>query len=61
MIRRETPKNIEKFIKICDEFSINELNRGGFIPEYIDKNFLYFSHSSAIDKYVKEHGINVCR
>lgn len=59
MIRRETPKNIENFIKICDEFSINELNRGGFIPEYIDNNFLYFRHSLEIDEYIKKHNVKL--
>lgn len=59
MIRRETPKNIEEFVKICEEFSINELNRGGFLPEYIDKNFLYFRHSHELDKYIKTHNVKI--
>lgn len=59
MIRRETPKNIENFIKINDEISINLLNQGGFFADYIDQNFLYFRRLSDILEYIKKYDIKV--
>ncbi len=59
MIRRETPKNVEDFIKINDEISINLLNQGGFYADYIDQNFLYFRRLSGILEYIKKHSLKV--
>lgn len=48
MIIRETPKDIDKYIRIFDEEKIIKLGQRGFNPKYIDKDFAYFEDSKEL-------------
>lgn len=42
MVIRGTPKNIENYISVKDDYVIHELNKQDIFPIYIDKNLAYF-------------------
>ncbi len=56
MIIRETPKNKEKYI-VVTSFVSNVLNMRGFIPKYIDENFIYYTKDDEIIKFMKKEGL----
>lgn len=48
MTIRETPENIERYIKIHDKDKIVKLGEKGFNPTYIDNDFAYFDYSKEL-------------
>ena len=48
MIIRETPKDIEHYIKVYDQDKIIKLGKMGFNPTYIDDDFAYFEYTKEI-------------
>ena len=48
MVIRETPKDIEHYIKVYDKDKIIKLGEKGFTPKYIDSEFAYFEYSKEI-------------
>ena len=48
MIIRETPKDIEHYIKVYDQDKIIKLGKMGFNPTYIDDYFAYFEYTKEI-------------
>ena len=48
MIIRETPKDIERYIKVYDKDKIVRLGKKGFNPTYVDNDFAYFEYSKEL-------------
>ena len=48
MVIRETPKDIEHYIKVYDQDKIIKLGKMGFNPTYIDDDFAYFEYTKEI-------------
>ena len=48
MIIRETPKDIEHYIRVHDQDKIIKLGQMGFNPTYIDEDFAYFEYTKGI-------------
>ena len=48
MIIRETPKDIEHYIKVYDQDKIIKLGKMGFHPTYIDDSFAYFEYNKEL-------------
>ena len=54
MVTRGTPKNIEKYIKVCDDDKIYRLSIKGFFPQFIDECFAYFEYTKDIADAIQE-------
>lgn len=48
MVIRETPMDIERYIKVHDQDKIVKLGQKGFNPSYIDNDFAYFEYTKEI-------------
>ena len=48
MVIRETPKDIEHYIKVYDQDKIIKIGKMGFNPTYIDDDFAYFEYTKEI-------------
>lgn len=48
MVIRETPKDIERYIKVHDQDKIVKLAQKGFNPTYIDEYFAYFDYNKEL-------------
>lgn len=51
MIIRGTPKDLEHYLLVDDEFG-NELQNAGFQPRYIDELYLYFYLTKELEDYI---------
>lgn len=56
MIIRETPKYKEKYI-VVTSFVSNILNMAGFIPKYIDENYIYYTKDDKILKFMEKEDL----
>lgn len=54
MVTRGTPKNIERYIKVCDDDKIYRLSVKGFFPQFIDEYFAYFEYTKDIVDAIQE-------
>lgn len=54
MVTRGTPKNIERYIKVCDDDKIYRLSVKGFFPQFIDEYFAYFEYTKDIADAIQE-------
>ena len=54
MIIRETPKDIENYIKV-DNAKARFLQGKGFNPLYMDFEFIYFKNNKEIEKALLEY------
>ena len=54
MVTRGTPKDIERYIKICDEDNIYKLSVKGYFPRYIDDSFAYFEYTKDLVNAISE-------
>lgn len=45
MVIRGTPKDIENYITVKDNYIIHKLSEQGIFPIYIDKNLAYFKYT----------------
>jgi hypothetical protein len=54
MVTRGTPKNIERYIKVCDDDKIYRLSVKGFFPQFIDESFAYFEYTKDIADAIQE-------
>lgn len=54
MIIRETPKDIEHYIKIYDKDNIYKLNTRGIYATYIDDEFAYFEYNKDVVRAIVE-------
>lgn len=56
MIIRKTPKNKEDYI-IVTSFVSNVLNMCGFIPKYIDDEYIYYVKDDCILAFMEKEGL----
>ena len=54
MVTSGTPKNIERYIKVCDDDKIYRLSVKGFFPQFIDEYFAYFEYTKDIVDAIQE-------
>lgn len=57
MVIRGTPKNVEDYITIKDDYIIYKLSEQGIFPVYIDKDLAYFKYTLmtiALIEYITE-------
>lgn len=57
MVIRDTPKNVEDYITIKDDYIIYKLSEQGIFPVYIDKDLAYFKctlMTIALIEYITE-------
>ena len=54
MVIRETPKDIEHYIKVHDQDKIVKLGKMGFNPIYIDEDFAYFEYNKELINTIVE-------
>jgi len=57
MIIRKTPKG--NYIKVDGETSLI-LNQNGFLPKYIDNNYVYYIRNMDILKFMEKEGL-ICQ
>ncbi len=54
MIIRGTPRELDKYILVNGEMSI-ELHKNGFLPKYIDENGVYYLRSGEVLKFMEKN------
>ena len=52
MMIRQTPTNIENFVKVNSELS-EKLHELGFIPRYIDNEWIYYEKTKEIENILE--------
>ena len=56
MVIRETPKNKENFIMVNNQVG-NLLQTKGFIPKYMDFDYLYFVRTEELKVFMESEGL----
>ena len=56
MLIRDTPKNIDTYIKVDDK-TTKILHANGYSPLYMDNKYIYYKKTDDIIKFMKKEGL----